>query len=124
MKRTTLILASSMLVFAGCTCGGGRPNFFTSLHNRIHGVSNVGEPCDAGCHAAHDGCDTCVGSGSMNYGGYEGQVIDTYEGTPVTYGGTTTGSSTVPYNPQTFPSSSAPIVNSPRREVVGPKPAN
>ena len=86
MKRTTLISASLLLAFAGCTCGQGwRPNILTRMNNRIHGASNVGEPCDAGCqgasgagHVANGGCDTCGSVGGMNYGGYE-QVGDSYE---------------------------------------------
>jgi hypothetical protein len=90
MKRTTLISASLLLAFAGCTCGQGwKPNFLTRFSNRIHGVSNVGEPCDAGCRDAAmsapvtTGCDTC---GTANYGGYEqiGQVYDGQSG--VQYG--------------------------------------
>ena len=74
MKRTTLISASLLLAFAGCTCSQGwRPNFLTRFNDRIHGVSNVGEHCDAGCREAAisapvSGCDNC---GSANYGGYE-----------------------------------------------------
>lgn len=96
MKRTTLISASLLLAFAGCTCGQGwRPNILTRLSNRIHGVSNVGEPCDAGCRdAAHaapvasGGCESCGSAGNMNYGGYE-QIGDAYEvqtGSPYTVG--------------------------------------
>jgi hypothetical protein len=109
MKRTTLISASLLLAFAGCTCGQGwRPNFLTRFNNRLHGVSNVGAPCDAGCHDAHvatGGCDTCGTSGSANFGGYE-TVGDSYEvpngvtystvppnyGTPITPGGTSASS--------------------------------
>jgi hypothetical protein len=95
MKKTTLISASLLLAFAGCTCGQGwRPNIFTRLHNRIHGVSNVGAPCDAGCSdgvahggviaspAAHGGCESC-NAASANYGGYNEQIVDSYEGTPI-----------------------------------------
>ena len=64
----------------------GRPGFFTRLNNRLHGARNVGEPCDAGCqgapaqtHAAAGGCDSCA-TNSMNYGGYDGQIVDSYEG--------------------------------------------
>jgi hypothetical protein len=103
MKRTTLISASLLLAFAGCTCGQGwRPNIFTRLNNRIHGVSNVGEPCDAGCQGASNaapvatgGCESCGAATGANYGGYEGQIIDSYEGVPVgaynetNYGGST-----------------------------------
>ena len=68
------------------------------MSNRIHGVSNIGEPCDAGCQGAagaglvaKGGCDTCGPVGSMNYGGYE-HVGDSYEvqsGTPYTVGPST-----------------------------------
>jgi len=86
MKRTTLISASLLLAFAGCTCGQGwRPNILTRMNNRIHGVSNVGEPCDAGCQGAPQahpvstgGCESCGSSSNMNYGGYE-QIGDSYE---------------------------------------------
>jgi hypothetical protein len=82
MKRTTLISASLLLAFAGCTCGQGwKPNFLTRFSNRIHGVSNVGAPCDAGCHEAAPvatGCDNCGTANSANFGGYE-QVGDSYE---------------------------------------------
>ena len=85
MKRTTLISASLLLAFAGCTCGQGwRPNFLTRWNNRFQGVSNVGEPCDAGCHGAavapiaNSGCTTCGSAGNVNYGGYE-HVGDSYE---------------------------------------------
>ena len=86
MKRTTLISASLLLAFAGCTCGQGwRPYILTRLNNRIHGVSNVGEACDAGCRdaglaapIANGGCESCGTAGSRNYGGYE-QIGDSYE---------------------------------------------
>ena len=86
MKRTTLISASLLLAFAGCTCGQGwRPNILTRMNNRIHGVSNVGEPCDAGCQGAamaapvaSSGCTTCGSAGNVSYGGYE-QIGDSYE---------------------------------------------
>ena len=132
MKRTTLISASLLLAFAGCTCGQGwRPNIFSRLNNRFHGVSNVGEPCDAGgCHSAPvaaapvaGGCETCNGA-SVGYGGYEGQVIDSYEGVPVgtTYngtinGGTVVGSSTPYAPPQYQPATS-------RMEPIAAKRAN
>jgi len=84
MKRTTLISASLLLAFAGCTCSQGwRPNFLTRFNNRIHGVSNVGAACDAGCQEAAPiatgGCDNCGTTGGANFGGYE-QIGDSYEG--------------------------------------------
>ena len=99
MKRTTLISASLLLAFAGCTCGQGwRPNILTRMNNRIHGAGNVGEACDADCRdavrsgpVANGGCDTCGSVGSMNYGGYD-QVGDSYEvqpGTPYSVGPST-----------------------------------
>ena len=55
------------------------------MNNRIHGVSNVGEPCDAGCQGAamaapvaSSGCTTCGSAGNVSYGGYE-QIGDSYE---------------------------------------------
>jgi len=129
MKKTTLISASLLLAFAGCTCGQGwRPNIFTRLNNRIHGVSNVGEPCDAGCQGAPNaasvasgGCDSCGTAGGAHYGGYDGHAIDSYEGVPVgtsytgtnyggvAYSGTTSGGvvpteyrpTSTPYTPST-----------------------
>jgi hypothetical protein len=88
MKRVTLISAGLLLAFAGCTCGQGwRPNILTRLHNRIHGVSNVGAPCDAGhCESAvqaQPACESCGNSEAVQYGGYEGNVIGSYEGTPI-----------------------------------------
>lgn len=98
MRKFTLISATMLLAFAGCTCGQGwRPNIFTRLHNRIHGVGNMGEPCDAGCstaapaaeYAPVNGCTTCGNGVTSQYGEYNGQVIS--EGTvynstaPMTY---------------------------------------
>ena len=111
---------------AGCTCGsGGKPNIFTRMNNRIHGASNVGEPCDAGCqsaagagHVANGGCDNCGSAGSMNYGGYE-QVGDSYEvqsGTPYTVGPST---SIVPPSYTTGQPTPGRI-----GETIRPKPAN
>lgn len=114
MKKVTLVVASLLLASAGCTtCGqGNRPGFFTRFYNRLHGVSNVGAPCDAGCEAvpvAHTGCDGCGGVESAAYGGYDGTVIGTYEGTPISYGtGTTTG---------------VPTTATPARELVTPRPS-
>ncbi len=89
MKTKTLISASLLLAFAGCSCGqSSRPSFFAKLNQRLHGAGNVGEPCDAGCQVAHmqqpaaGGCESCA-TNSMNYGGYEGPIVDSYEGTPV-----------------------------------------
>jgi hypothetical protein len=88
MKRTTLISASLLLAFAGCTCGQGwRPNIFSRLSNRFHGVSNVGATCDAGCDGGmaapisapiSGGCESCGSNVGANYGGYE-TVGDSYE---------------------------------------------
>jgi hypothetical protein len=135
MKRTTLISASLLLAFAGCTCGQGwRPNIFTRLNNRFHGVSNVGEPCDAGgCHSApvaapiaSSGCDTC-GTASASYGGYEGQVIDSYDGTPIssTYNGTI-NNGTIVGGSQTFAPSGQPPYQPvmSRMEPIAAKRAN
>ena len=126
MKRTTLISASLLLAIAGCTCGSGRlPNIFTRMNNSIHGRSNVGEACDAGCqgatgagHAANGGCDTCGSVGSVNYGGYE-QVGDSYEvqsGTPYTVGPSTTYVQPSYTTGQPTPSRVG--------ETIRPKPAN
>ncbi len=88
MKIKTLISASLLLAFAGCTCGQSeRPNFFTRLNNRLHGARNVGEPCDAGCQGAPTqpaagGCDSCA-TNTRNFGGYEGPIVDSYEGTTI-----------------------------------------
>ncbi|MCE3016052.1 MAG: hypothetical protein LW870_09305 [Pirellula sp.] len=82
MRKFTLISATFMLAFAGCTCGQGwRPNILTKLHNRIHGVANMGEPCDAGCapapeYAPSAGCSTCENNVSASYGSYDGQIIN------------------------------------------------
>ena len=124
MKRTTLISASLLLAFAGCTCGQGwRPNILTRLNNRIHGVSNVGEPCDAGCRdavmavpVAHGGCESCGNAGSMNYGGYE-QMGDSYE-VPV---GTQYVGPSSQYGPNSYPAGQ-PTVS--RTEQIRSKPAN
>jgi len=133
MKRTTLISASLLLAFAGCTCGQGwRPNFLTRFSDRIHGVNNVGEPCNAGCQdaaaapIATGGCNTC-GTTGVNYGGYEQQIGDSYEvpmGTPVgNYNSApqsyATGPSTA-YPAQTY----QPQGSVRGTESIRPKPAN
>jgi len=88
MKTKTLISASLLLAFAGCSCGqSSRPSFFARLNQRFHGARNVGEPCDAGCQgapvqSASGECESCA-TNSMNYGGYEGPIVDSYEGTPI-----------------------------------------
>ena len=124
MKRTTLISASLLLAFAGCTCGQGwRPNILTRLNNRIHGVSNVGEPCDAGCRdavmtapVAHNGCESCGNAGSVNYGGYE-QIGDSYE-VPV---GTQYVGPSSQYVPNSYPAGQP---TGSRMEPIRSKPAN
>lgn len=107
MKKATLISASLLLAFSGCTLGqSGRPNFFTRLHDRIHGTNNVGEPCDAGCHhnevpMATGGCDSCANGVSSNYGGYsDGQIMNSYETTPIMNMGTPTTS--IPYTSPSY----------------------
>ncbi|MEQ1830402.1 MAG: hypothetical protein ABL921_30875 [Pirellula sp.] len=128
MKRTTLISASLLLAFAGCTCGGWRPNLFSRLSDRFHGASNVGEPCDAGCHTAPmaapmatAGCESCGNATSAHYGGYEGQIIDSYEGVPV---GAVNSMPSGVYTSPTYPSAtSVPGVRM-GSETVRPKPAN
>ena len=125
MKRTTLISASLLLAFAGCTCGQGwRPNILTRLNNRIHGVSNVGEPCDASCRdavmaapVAHSGCESCGNAGSVNYGGYE-QIGDSYE---VPAGTQYVGPSTQYVQPGSY-ATGQPTVS--RMEPIRSKPAN
>ena len=139
MKRTTLISASLLLAFAGCTCGQGwRPNFLTRMNNRIHGVSNVGEPCDAGgCREpapaapmATGGCDSCGNTGSAQFGGYEGQVMDgqiigSYEGTPVGgYTATPAYTNSVPNYPASPQTYTAPQSQQARMEGVRAKSAN
>ncbi len=145
MKRTTLISASLLLAFAGCTCGQGwRPNIFTRFNNRIHGVSNVGEPCDAGCQGAAvaapvatGGCESCGTAGGANYGGYD-QVIDSqngvvvgssYSGSPYSstvYSGPVNGStvygSSIPTESRPVSTSYAPTTT--RMEPVTAKRAN
>ncbi len=87
MKRTSLVAASILLAFTGCTCGQGwRPNILGRLHDRIHGTNNVGAPCLGGACAsapvmaapvvADAGCETC-GSGVQTMG-YEGYPTTAY----------------------------------------------
>ena len=85
MRKFTIISATFMMAFAGCTCGQGwRPNILTKLHNHIHGVANMGEPCDAGCsavapaaeYAPNNGCSTCGNNVTAPYGSYDGQIIN------------------------------------------------
>ncbi len=144
MKRTTLISASLLLAFAGCTCGQGwRPNIFTRLNNRIHGASNVGEPCDAGCQGAGNmappatgGCESCGANGGANYGGYD-QVIDSqdavigssYGGSPYSstvYAGPINGSTVygtaVPSDARPVSTTYAPTTT--RMEPIAAKRAN
>jgi hypothetical protein len=50
MKRYCLIALALLSLNTGCIFGrsnSGRPGFFTSLHNRIHGTS-AGAPCASG----------------------------------------------------------------------------
>lgn len=116
MKRVTLISAGLVLAFAGCSCGHGwRPHIFTRLHNCIHGVSNVGAPCEAGGCEAAPACETC-GNETAHYGGYEGTVIGSYEGTPVSTYATTPGT--------TYGTPSTPATARYGSEIVSPKPAN
>ena len=104
MKRTSLVTASILLAFTGCTCGQSwRPHIFSRLHDRIHGT-NVGAPCASGACAsaplmaapamADAGCETC-GSGvqTLSYEGYEGRPTPSYSGEMVggTYGGVIQG---------------------------------
>ena len=113
MKRTSLIVASLLLAFTGCSCGQSlsswRPNIFGRLHDRIHGT-NVGAPCmSGGCASAPSmaapamasvGCETC-GNGVHSLG-YEGYASDSYGGETVigsydnvVNGGTSYGTSEV-----------------------------
>ncbi len=91
MKRTSLVAASILLAFTGCTCGQGwRPNILGRLHDRIHGT-NVGAPCaSGGCASApmiaapaiaDAGCETC-GNGvqRLGYEGYESHPTTSYGG--------------------------------------------
>ena len=144
MNRTTLISASLLLAFAGCTCGQGwRPNILTRMYNRVHGVSNVGAPCDAGCEAgmtrgvvetpmSSGGCDTC-NANSSNYGGYNEQIIGSYEGTPVgsfesvpagNYSSAPMTSGAPIYNSPSYPMNTAPQSARMNAERIVPKPAN
>jgi hypothetical protein len=94
MKRTSLVAASILLAFTGCTCGQGwRPNILGRLHDRIHGT-NVGAPCASGACVsapvvADAGCETC-GNGVQTMG-YEGYPTTTFGGEIVgsNYGGVT-----------------------------------
>ena len=112
MKRTTLISASLLLAFAGCTCGQGwRPNFMKGFSSCLRGNSNVGEPCDAGCRDAamsapmSAGCETC---GTANYGGYE-QVGQVVEGQP----GVQYSSAPQSYAPQSYPTGPSTVTREP-----------
>lgn len=102
MKNFTMIIAISTMAFAGCTCGQGwRPNIFSRLHDRIHGTSNVGAPCDVGCapiaaaplaYAPIDGCTDCGPTVSNSYGSYDSEYSGGYSsaiaiGQPQTYRG-------------------------------------
>jgi hypothetical protein len=134
MKIKTLISASLLLAFAGCTCGqSGKPNFFTRLNSRLHGASNVGEPCDAGCqgapmqHAA-GGCESCA-TNTMNYGGYEGPIGDSYEGTTIgppsdSYTTQPPTYSTQPPTYSTYPTVGQPSGSRMSTESILPKSAN
>lgn len=126
MKRMTLISASLLLAFAGCTMGqSGKPNFFTRLHDKIHGKDNVGAPCDAGCHGAEvpmpTDCESCGSGYSSNYGEYsEGQIMNSYESTPMSIGSPTT-SMTPTYTSPTYVPGPTTSTN---REIVNPRPAS
>jgi hypothetical protein len=82
------------------------------MSNAIHGPSNVGEPCDA-CHhtnvapVAAGGCETCGNANTVGYGGYDGQVIDSYDSTPVS----------TTYVSPSYPANARPM------ESVNPRPA-
>ncbi len=98
MKNFTLLVAISTMAFAGCTCGQGwRPNILSRLHDRIHGVSDVGAPCDANCapamapmaYAPPPGCTSC-GDVSVGYGSYEGEYGGGYVSEPYSIGAPTT----------------------------------
>lgn len=131
MKRTTLALAALALAFTGCsTCGTWRPNLLGKFKSCLHGASNIGAPCDAGCETgapAADGCQGC--SESANYGGYGETVIGSYEtplssGIPSSADGISIGSpvpsgSILPGT--TLPSTSPSAL---RSETIRPKPAN
>lgn len=146
MKRTTLALAALALAFSGCnTCGTWRPNLLGKFKSCLHGASNIGAPCDAGCETGApaggpDGCTNC-GETSANYGGYGETVIGSYE-TPISAGssdGITIGSpisgsslpagSTIPSG-SVLPSTSGAYSGTPtpantiRPETIRPKPAN
>lgn len=85
MKKLTILYAAFIMAFAGCSsCQGWRPNIFARLHDRIHGVSNYGEPCDVGCTPAAPApnCTTCGNGVAAGYGGYESE----YAGEPISIG--------------------------------------
>ncbi len=104
MKKVTLLSASLLLAVSGCGIGQG-PNIFTRLHNRIHGVSNVGAPCAACDAPVHHGCETCGTNAAAGYGGYDGTVIDSYDETPIV--STVPSAAPISYNGTTNP----PIYN-------------
>ncbi len=94
MKRTSLVAASILLAFTGCTCSQGWSGWRPRIFDRFQG-NNVGAPCASGACAtapvmADAGCETC-GNGvrSMGYEGYEGQPTTSYGGEVMsgTYGG-------------------------------------
>jgi len=134
MKRSILTLSVLALAFAGCnTCGSWRPNF-GSFKSCLHGASNVGAPCDAGCEPGQaDGCQSCGQAVSANYGGYGETVIGSYEtpmsssasgsvdgisiGSPLPSGSVPSGSS---LPPGSYSGGTTPI----RGETIRPKPAN
>lgn len=131
MKRTTFALAALALAFTGCnTCGTWRPNLLGKFKSCLHGASNIGAPCDAGCETGAPPADGCQGcSESANYGGYGETVIGSYEtpmssGIPSTSDGVSIGSpvssgSILPGT--TLPSTSPSTL---RGETIRPKPAN
>ena len=149
MKRTTLALAALALAFSGCNnCGSLRPaNLFGKFKSCLHGASNIGAPCDAGCEAGapaagHDGCATCGETGA-NYGGYGESVIGSYEtpmsstisgsdgitigspmsGSTLPAGSTLPSGSVLPSTAGTYSGNPTPA-NAIRPETIRPKPAN
>lgn len=138
MKRTTLAIATLCLAFTGCqTCGTWKPNLLGKFKSCLHGATNLGAPCDAGCEGSGPAVDSCQGcSESAGYGGYGETVIGSYEtpasvgisdssggisiGTPITSG------STLPSGSTLLPGSTLPSTGSSpvRGETIRPKPAN
>ncbi|MFY7891608.1 MAG: hypothetical protein ACOVOJ_02915 [Pirellula sp.] len=132
MKRTTLAVAALALAFTGCnTCGTWKPSLLGKFKSCLHGASNIGAPCDAGCESgapATEGCQGC--SESANYGGYGETVIGSYE-TPMSTGfssstdgisiGSPAASSSSILPGTSMPSTSRSVIPG---ETIRPKPAN